>query len=107
MLQALFFTPIRAAMLLSLVMAAGDCYVSKYALTPPDKSKVDPAFCGKWLSQDGKTTVTIANFDGRQYLVEVAGEDGKPTSYAGFLAEVKGVQLAHNGILSTDGKTPE
>src|SRR5437773_10583950 len=107
MFQMLFSAPIRAGLLLTVAMAAGDCYASKYALGPRDKAKVDPAFCGKWLSQDGKTNVLIANFNDREYLVQVTGEDNKSTCYAGFIADVKGIHFAHLGPLTADGKTPE
>jgi len=107
MLQSLFSTPLRAVIFLSMAMAAGDCYVSKYTLAPPDKAKVEAAYCGKWQSQDGKMTVLICNFDDKQYLVQVTGDDNKATPYSGFLADVKGAKFAHTGVLTTDGKPPE
>src|SRR5437016_13825795 len=107
MLQLLFSAVTRSALLLSMIMAAGDCYATKYTLGPIDKATVDPTYCGKWLSQDGKTSVLIANFNDRQYLVQVTGDDNKATPYAGFLVDVKGAHFAHLGPLSTDGKTPE
>src|SRR5262245_57040955 len=107
MFTSLFSIPLRGLLLCATIFAAGDCYATKFTLGPADKAKVDPAYCGKWLSQDGKTTVFIANFNGREYLVQATGDDNKPNCYAGFIVDVKDAHFAHLGPLSPDGKTPE
>ena len=107
MLDALFSTTFRVALLLYVAMAAGDCYATRFPLGPQEKATVDPAFCGNWQTQDGKDHILIANFNNHLYLVQQSDEDGKPSSYASFIVDVKGVHFAHNGILTADGKPPE
>jgi hypothetical protein len=107
MIDALFSMSFRAAMLLAVMAAAGDCYVSKFTLGPADKATVDALYCGDWQTADGKDHLIISNLNNRLYLVQETGQDNKPTAFASFIVDVKGAHIAHNGVLTTDGKPPE
>jgi len=107
MLDTLFSAPVRTGLFLLVAMAGGDCYATKFTLGPIDKAKVESSYCGKWQSQDGKTTVVISNFNDKEYLVQVTGDDNKTNCYAGFTVDIKDAHFAHLGPFTNDGKPPE
>lgn len=99
-----FFGRFLAAGLL-MALTAG-CFETETVLAPPEQGVVDARLVGDWkiAGDDGKSTdVTVRNFDGHQFYVEMREGDHDKERYAAHIAQVKGVSFVHLRELSDDG----
>ena len=89
-------------LVLGLMLCAG-CYESDYPLGKPDP--MDPAYVGNYTGgeKDAASKITIRNFDGKQYYVDVPTKDGDALRFAGYTSEIGGITFANLRLLTDDG----
>ena len=90
----------------TLFAVAAGCLETETVLAPPEQGVVDAKLVGDWkiAGEDGKSTdVTVRNFDGHMFYVEMREADHDAERYAAHIAQVKGASFAHIRPLSDDG----
>jgi hypothetical protein len=99
-----------AVSLAALLIFAG-CFASKFTLIPPDKAKVDRAYCGDWdyVNTKGEHFVmAIRNVDDKLYYIDSRKEDAAEVSrFVGFICDVRNATFAHVRGLPDDGTVAE
>jgi hypothetical protein len=98
-------------LLLGTLLVFAGCFGTKFTLIPPDKAKVDKAYCGDWdyVNTKGEHFVMgIRNIDDKLYYIDSRKEDSPDVQrFVGFITDVKNATFAHVRGLGDDGNNPE
>jgi hypothetical protein len=82
------------------------CLETETVLAPPEQGAVDAKLVGDWkiAGDEGRTTeITVRNFDGHQFYVEMREPTPETTRYAAHVAVIKGASFVHLRPLTDDG----
>jgi hypothetical protein len=97
----------RMLALMTLAWLAAGCFETETALGPVEQAVVDPRLVGEWrpsdAGEDRAATLTVRNFNGREYYIEDRAAGRETVRYAGHVIEVKGVRFVHVRPLPDDG----
>src|SRR4051794_4364591 len=81
------------------------CLETETPLAPPEQGVIDAHFIGDWkLTGDGAKAIdmTVRNFNGHEFYVEMREPDKAPVRYAAHVTVVKGAAFANVRELTDD-----